>query len=109
VEFKNLPGHFSPKLTHTIDVQYNVPSVSSISRILRNKIGTLTHLNGQSAQFSNSSKLSHGSTAVSGHQAAVQHNQVFGSRHFGQNVFPNKFLSLICIKILYKKLKKNCI
>lgn len=26
--------------------KYNVPSVSSISRILRNKIGTLTHLNG---------------------------------------------------------------
>ena len=28
--------------------KYNVPSVSSISRILRNKIGTLAHLTGQS-------------------------------------------------------------
>ena len=27
--------------------KFNVPSVSSISRILRNKIGTLQHLNGQ--------------------------------------------------------------
>ena len=34
-------------LTDGVCDKYNVPSVSSISRILRNKIGTLQHLNGQ--------------------------------------------------------------
>ena len=46
--------------------KYNVPSVSSISRILRNKIGTLAHLTGQSHYNSctGSSNTKHQQSAV---------------------------------------------
>lgn len=60
--------------------KYNVPSVSSISRILRNKIGTLGHLTGQSQYTSSTKHTSHGSNPsnstpqISQHQASL-HSQ----------------------------------
>jgi len=47
--------------------KYNVPSVSSISRILRNKIGTLAHLSGQTHY---SAKHQQTAAAVAAHSAA---------------------------------------
>ena len=44
--------------------KYNVPSVSSISRILRNKIGTLAHLTGQTHYSSK-----HQQSSAGGHSA----------------------------------------
>jgi paired box protein 1/9 len=55
--------------------KYNVPSVSSISRILRNKIGTLNHLGGQS-HFGGSGKQHSHSTNHHSSSGPAQHHQI---------------------------------
>ena len=55
--------------------KYNVPSVSSISRILRNKIGTLAHLTGQTHYSSKHQSSSGQSAAVSAAAASPPTSQ----------------------------------
>ena len=72
--------------------KYNVPSVSSISRILRNKIGSLSHLGSGSSHYPTAAHTAHAvaasqhpNTAAAAVAAAAAHQAAAAVAHHHQN------------------------